>query len=867
MKRIALFLFLILSVINCFAQTQIDPTYQIQWNALAYPGAPAANGITCTQNGNYTVYPYGAEWGQSYQDTTNNVEYKCTTSGWVNNLPTTGGTLTGPLSGTSASFSGTVAVGTSLSSPLINSIVYCPTTSTILACANSVPSSGVVVVLQGGGAVYQSGTTPGNTINKTVWIEGSGSGSPNAAYTALTCGSTIQGNLVISGAAASNSKVEHLCVDVGSAFIGSGSVQDGLSIGGTGYAPLVGAVVNDVSVLGTGPTSSNTAHGIIAQGTDKMLLTNNRVFLAYNGIVLKGTNAIVRGNFTTGNAADGIIIKANSYAPTSNVTVEDNTIQTYSGCDTAGIVIQSEDAAISNVIASNNHFNGICNAPAIQIGSELGSWGSYYTTNVHLHHNIVNGGTGDTYGSCVFWNGPAAYVTIDGLICNNISGAVNMYYANLNDAGSTNTHGVVISNVSGAGINQAIQTRGIDTQLTNVVVSSFSPAVTVLDGNAFAVNVIQNSGAALCSSANGCPSTTGAGNFYLAPYTQLMNHFTAPQYFQGSNPAYMQLLGGNALFTISAWSITGNVVTFTTSAQNLAVTNQVTLSGFATSTFFNGQVLAVLNTGLTSTSFQAAFTHANGSATEAGSASVPNPNYSFWESNSYADPCSTQIRNTGSAYVPYYGFRVCYGLLGSIPAWRYFYANAGVNGSLSYSEKFDLLSTGDSVPPSHTVATLPAGVPTGTVALVTDSFNGSCTTGASSSVQHCYFNGTVWIPVDLPSGAGANSVNVGTSSQVAQSASISATTIYTPSTNGSRFAASCAVQTTTAGTAGTVSCAVSCGSFATNSSTALLTSVGASASARVSAVWITGAGACQYTTTATGNVGGQYRVDAWVVQE
>jgi hypothetical protein len=126
MKRIPLFLFLILSVINCFAQTQIDPTYQIQWNLLSGAGAPT---ITCTQNGNYTVYPYGAEWGQSYQDTTNNAEYKCTTSGWVKNLPATGGTLTGPLVvGTGAlsitldgstgngTFSGTVAATTAVAS-------------------------------------------------------------------------------------------------------------------------------------------------------------------------------------------------------------------------------------------------------------------------------------------------------------------------------------------------------------------------------------------------------------------------------------------------------------------------------------------------------------------------------------------------------------------------------------------------------------------------------------------------------------------------------------------------------------------------------------------------------------------------------
>jgi hypothetical protein len=121
MKRIALFLFLILSVITCFAQTQIDPTYQIQWNLLSGSGAPS---ITCTQNGNYTVYPYGAEWGQSYQDTTNNVEYKCTTSGWVKNLPTTGGTLTGALSGTSASFSGNIVASTMNLTPNAASAAY-----------------------------------------------------------------------------------------------------------------------------------------------------------------------------------------------------------------------------------------------------------------------------------------------------------------------------------------------------------------------------------------------------------------------------------------------------------------------------------------------------------------------------------------------------------------------------------------------------------------------------------------------------------------------------------------------------------------------------------------------------------------------
>jgi hypothetical protein len=106
MKRLAALLFLISSTLM-FAQTQIDPTYQIAWNLLTGSGAPS---ISCTQNGNYTVYPYGAEWGQSYQDTTNNVQYNCTSTGWalIGGLPSG---CSSPSTG-SISCSGAVVAGT-----------------------------------------------------------------------------------------------------------------------------------------------------------------------------------------------------------------------------------------------------------------------------------------------------------------------------------------------------------------------------------------------------------------------------------------------------------------------------------------------------------------------------------------------------------------------------------------------------------------------------------------------------------------------------------------------------------------------------------------------------------------------------------
>jgi phospholipase C len=71
--------------------------------------------------------------------------------------------------------------------------------------------------------------------------------------------------------------------------------------------------------------------------------------------------------------------------------------------------------------------------------------------------------------------------------------------------------------------------------------------------------------------------------------------------------------------TITAWSITGNIATFTVLNGFVAGEN-VTLSGFPTSTFFNGQTVAVLSSGLSSTQFEADFTHANGNAAETGNA-------------------------------------------------------------------------------------------------------------------------------------------------------------------------------------------------------------------------------------------------------
>jgi hypothetical protein len=73
---------------------------------------------------------------------------------------------------------------------------------------------------------------------------------------------------------------------------------------------------------------------------------------------------------------------------------------------------------------------------------------------------------------------------------------------------------------------------------------------------------------------------------------------------------------------ITAWSIASNVLTFT-SANSWAAGNTVVISGLTTGAFMNGQTLTVISTGLSGTYFEANFTHANGSATEGGLASMP----------------------------------------------------------------------------------------------------------------------------------------------------------------------------------------------------------------------------------------------------
>jgi hypothetical protein len=115
----------------------------------------------------------------------------------------------------------------------------------------------------------------------------------------------------------------------------------------------------------------------------------------------------------------------------------------------------------------------------------------------------------------------------------------------------------------------------------------------------------------------------------------------------------------NALFsrfnqvTIKSWSITSNVATFQ-AVNSYSAGDNPALFGFATSTFFNGNYVTVLSTGLSNTQFEVAFTQADGSATESGIATLIVPsvgNFSYGTvmiPNGMAENPSTAFVNTGA---------------------------------------------------------------------------------------------------------------------------------------------------------------------------------------------------------------------------
>jgi hypothetical protein len=171
-----------------------------------------------------------------------------------------------------------------------------------------------------------------------------------------------------------------------------------------------------------------------------------------------------------------------------------------------------------------------------------------------------------------------------------------------------------------------IQTNGINNASQNLLDFEDTASVTW-----------SNSGGQMRATASSSPSVSTnahSGSLSLtqtastiaankAPLAYPSSYFSVPLP-SATSTTYSTLLApavGNAV-TISSYAITSNVITCQyTSTYPLVASQQIVLWGFPTSTFLNGKIATVSATGLSSTQFEAQFTHADTSATETGFAS------------------------------------------------------------------------------------------------------------------------------------------------------------------------------------------------------------------------------------------------------
>lgn len=156
--------------------------------------------------------------------------------------------------------------------------------------------------------------------------------------------------------------------------------------------------------------------------------------------------------------------------------------------------------------------------------------------------------------------------------------------------------------------------RGLPTQNWGLAAPTQTPTFTASGSSVGWAKDTYYSPASIFSSTTGSPNTAG----YLWQITKAgVTGSTQPAWPASPTPS--------TKIDITNVSISANVVTFTTSTQSLSAGDVVVMSLLDVATFLNGASLTVLSAGLTSTQFEANFSHPNytsaadlGIATKAG---------------------------------------------------------------------------------------------------------------------------------------------------------------------------------------------------------------------------------------------------------
>jgi hypothetical protein len=235
-------------------------------------------------------------------------------------------------------------------------VVYAQPGQTVKQAVDSLPSTGGTVIL--GLGSWSSGYVGTLIARPNITIQGSGMPGYNSDFTAMVGGTIILGSLVAS-TGADYFTIRDLGVDAGQNFItnsNGGVPTDALLI--FNYGQVVGAppiqspLVENVSCLGSSPAAP--FHCMLITNVNNAYVHNVHTVMNCHGLVLKGTNSTVDGVLSRGHGNDSVIIKAETFAPVSQDTLSNITIEPLrSPGDTRGIIVIGVGGPVSGINISN----------------------------------------------------------------------------------------------------------------------------------------------------------------------------------------------------------------------------------------------------------------------------------------------------------------------------------------------------------------------------------------------------------------------------------------------------------------------------------------------------------------------------------
>lgn len=177
-------------------------------------------------------------------------------------------------------------------------------------------------------------------INSTVTIS-----SPNvrpviSAPTALVNGTILTGEF--SALDKNSIVVSNLGVDVGKTWVDT--FNGGIPVGGlviasiTATTPVKNIQVSNVTVLGY--ASATAQHCMLFENIIDSKFNNLTTYYHVHGIALKGLNIAMDGLNLHSHNNDGLIIKSDIYAPTRDISVSNVNINSLSGYEGGGIILE-----------------------------------------------------------------------------------------------------------------------------------------------------------------------------------------------------------------------------------------------------------------------------------------------------------------------------------------------------------------------------------------------------------------------------------------------------------------------------------------------------------------------------------------------